>query len=59
MFLAINIAKASRNKVKNFVFISTDKAVRSTNVMGIKRLGELCLQALYANQEKKKQNFYG
>ena len=48
----LNLAQtAKKHHTANFVLISTDKAVRPTNVMGAtKRFAELVLQAL-ANQE--------
>ena len=48
------IAKiAMQNNASNFVLISSDKAVRATNIMGAsKRLAEICIQALYSGQNK-------
>ncbi|WP_395054803.1 polysaccharide biosynthesis protein [Polaromonas sp.] len=48
VFGTLNMARAAlENSVDRFVLISTDKAVRPTNVMGAsKRMAELVLQAL-------------
>ena len=56
VFGTLAIAEASiKSKVGNFVFISTDKAVRPTSVMGAsKRLGEMILQALYDKKSSRK-----
>ena len=49
---------AMRNKVSNFVLISSDKAVRATSVMGAsKRLAEICVQSFYNDSEYKHTKF--
>ncbi|WP_435088593.1 polysaccharide biosynthesis protein [Candidatus Pelagibacter bacterium nBUS_29] len=56
IFGTLVAAKAAiNNNVSDFVLISSDKAVRSTNIMGVsKRLAELCLQALFNNLKDQK-----
>ena len=51
-----NLVKlAYKNLVKNFILISSDKAVRPTNIMGAsKRVAELICQSLYNNQKNTK-----
>ena len=53
------IAKiALKNKVSNFVLVSSDKAVRPTNIMGAtKRLSEICVQALYHHHNNNNTKF--
>ena len=51
------VAKSAiKYNVNNFVLISSDKAVRPTNVMGVtKRLSEICVQSLYDNQNQQSE----
>ena len=54
VFGTFSIAQvAIKNSVSNFVLISSDKAVRSTNIMGAsKRLAEICVQSLFDEQNR-------
>jgi FlaA1/EpsC-like NDP-sugar epimerase len=56
VFATLAVTKAALSQaVKNFVLISSDKAVRPTNIMGAsKRLAELCVQGLYKNLKNNK-----
>jgi FlaA1/EpsC-like NDP-sugar epimerase len=56
VFSTLAVTKAAlSHSVENFVFISSDKAVRPTNIMGAsKRLAELCVQGLYHDEKNNK-----
>jgi FlaA1/EpsC-like NDP-sugar epimerase len=56
VFATLAVTKAVLSQsVQNFVLISSDKAVRPTNIMGAsKRLAELCVQGLYQNTKNNK-----
>ena len=55
IFGTLIVAKAALyQNVSNFVFISSDKAVRPTNIMGVsKRIAELCVKGLHQNSKNK------
>ena len=59
VFGTLAIAKAAINQnVSNLVLVSSDKAVRPTNIMGAsKRLAELCMQGLHNNDKNIVTNF--
>lgn len=59
VFSTLAVAKACvKKKTSNLVFISSDKAVRPTNIMGAsKRLSELCMQGVYNSTKDIKTHF--
>ena len=59
VFSTLSIAQAAILKnVSNLVFISSDKAVRPTNIMGAsKRLSELCIQGIHDKMKNSNTHF--
>ena len=59
VFSTLAVAQASViKKVSNLVLISSDKAVRPTNIMGAsKRLSEICMKGIYENTKNINTRF--
>ena len=59
VFSTLAIAEAAvKKKISNLVLISSDKAVRPTNIMGAsKKLSELCMQGIYNHNNSISTNF--
>ena len=58
VYSTLSIIKASIKNISNLVLISSDKAVRPTNIMGVsKRLSELCMQGFFQNVKDRSINF--
>ena len=60
IFGTLNAANSSiKNEIENFVLISTDKAVRPTNIMGAsKRFAEICLQSLFNHHKQNSKTVF-
>ena len=59
IFSTLAVAKAAvKKRVSSLVLISSDKAVRPTNIMGAsKRISELCMQGIYNFTKDIQTNF--
>tara|TARA_X000000950_G_scaffold198387_1_gene238946 strand:- start:5 stop:1921 length:1917 start_codon:yes stop_codon:yes gene_type:complete len=59
VFSTLSVVNAAIKKnISTFVLISSDKAVRPTNMMGAsKRLSELCVQAIFNDNKSARTNF--
>lgn len=51
----LTVQAAIKYNVANFVFVSSDKAVRPESIMGATKLfGEICLKSIFHNEKEKK-----
>ena len=54
-----SILRAIKGKSLKLIFISTDKAVKPKNILGItKRIGELLIQFTFLNEDYKRSKFF-